>query len=481
VLILGVNRSVDPELPVLRYADDDAARYLDLFRSLGARTYLLTRVDDDTRRVHPQAAAEAALPIEKELARTLAQMSGDIAQAHQRAVSTVLYVVYAGHGNVKDGEGYVALEDGRLTGKRIAHEIIDRLNADESHLIVDACYSFFLAFGRGPGGARRPLHAFTQIEEVLPANRVGLLFSTSSARESHEWQAYQAGIFSHEVRSGMYGAADADGDGRVTYREMAAFIESANAAIANERFRPDVYARPLTRTNELIDLRDALDRRIEIDGQHAAHYTLEDERGVRLAELHNAPGQAVQLWRPAPSGLLFLHRDTDDQELTIGSTPDVMPIASLEPRPRREVARGAAALAFGNLFANAFDVRAVEKYVFRPLTPPLDWPDPTRQVRQRRIAGGSLVAAGAAVAAIGLGLALEANRMAQSVSPSTSEDAAAALNTQVHRYAWSGDALLGMGGAAALSGAILLLLASRAPVAVAASQRGVSISLGDSF
>src|SRR5262249_34408505 len=109
-IIIGVNRGIDPELPTLRYADDDAARYLELFRSLGARTYLLTRADADTRRLHPQAAAEAAVPIEKELARAVAQMSGDIAQARERKVPTALYFIYAGHGNMKEGEGYIALE-----------------------------------------------------------------------------------------------------------------------------------------------------------------------------------------------------------------------------------------------------------------------------------------------------------------------------------------------------------------------------------
>ena len=53
-LILGVNRSVDPEAKLLRYADDDAARYLELFRSLGARSYVLTRPDANTAALHPQ-------------------------------------------------------------------------------------------------------------------------------------------------------------------------------------------------------------------------------------------------------------------------------------------------------------------------------------------------------------------------------------------------------------------------------------------
>ena len=37
-LIVGTNRSVDADLKPLRYADDDAVRYQELFRALGART-----------------------------------------------------------------------------------------------------------------------------------------------------------------------------------------------------------------------------------------------------------------------------------------------------------------------------------------------------------------------------------------------------------------------------------------------------------
>ena len=70
---------------------------------------------------------------------------------------TVLYVVYAGHGNVSAGQGYIALEDARLTGADIARVIIDGVRADENHLIIDACYSFYLAYARGPGGRRFPL------------------------------------------------------------------------------------------------------------------------------------------------------------------------------------------------------------------------------------------------------------------------------------------------------------------------------------
>ena len=40
-LVVGVNTSLDKDVAPLKYADDDAARYFDLFRLLGARTTVL--------------------------------------------------------------------------------------------------------------------------------------------------------------------------------------------------------------------------------------------------------------------------------------------------------------------------------------------------------------------------------------------------------------------------------------------------------
>src|SRR5262249_3697951 len=151
----------------------------------------------------------------------------------------LFYFIYAGHGGVGDGgRAYIALEDARLDGERLAREIIDPVGADETHLIVDACYSYYLAHERGPGGRRRAIHDVADSNGLSARADVGLLLSTSSARESHEWEGVQAGVFSHEVRSGLYGAADANHDGQVTYREIAAFVARANEAIPNERFRP---------------------------------------------------------------------------------------------------------------------------------------------------------------------------------------------------------------------------------------------------
>jgi hypothetical protein len=174
-LIMGVNRSVDADLKTLLYADDDAVRYQELFRALGARTQLLARLDRETTAMSPQAAAEALPPTHASLGKVVTQLASEIALAHERGVKTTLYVLYAGHGNVDGDVSYLTLEDARLSGDQLAREILDPIAADENHLIVDACYSYLLVGERGPGGERRKVQGFSITSELGRRSNLGLV------------------------------------------------------------------------------------------------------------------------------------------------------------------------------------------------------------------------------------------------------------------------------------------------------------------
>lgn len=467
-LVIGANRSVDTELAPLKYADDDAARYLDLFRLLGARTYLLARLDDNTRRIHPQAAAEALEPRKASLDAAVAQLTADVAQAASRNVETVVYFVYAGHGNVRNGQGYITLEDARLGGADLA-AIFAKLQTKRIHVIVDACASYFLAYGRGPGGQRRAVAGFSASHELTGDPRVGLLLSTSSARESHEWEAFQAGVFSHEVRSGLYGAADADGDGVVSYREIAAFVARANASVPNERYRPDVHTRvPPDGDDALFDLKKARKRRLEIDGAHAGHWQIEDARGVRVLDLHNAPGQSLAIVRP-PLGALYLRRAGDDKELRVPPADDVLSVADLAPEDGRVASRGAAHESFSALFSLPFDRAVVDAYEPPPIesAPEVDAATPMPAgagLGARRIVG--LAVAGAGVALVGVGVAglVTASAERDAIGPNTPQSEVAGGNDRISTWNTVGAVGFVAGGAALATGALLFFWpAGRAP------------------
>lgn len=487
-LIIGVNRGADGELPTLRYADDDGARYQELFRLLGARTHLLTRMDANTRRLHAQAAAEASMPRRAELDRTLRTLSAEIRQAKRRGVRTTLYVVYAGHGNVKRGHAYLLLEDARLNAKQLA-ELVKRPGAARVHLIVDACHSGLLAASRGPGGKRRPFSGFSQSGALVDSPNIGLLLSTSSGRESHEWEGFQSGVFSHEVRSGLYGAADANRDARVTYREIAAFVARANEAIPNERFRPDVFARPPSDSEQLANVRRALERRIEVRTKQGAHWVLENALGVRIADFHPESGHEARIARPG-SEPLFLRRmerkAAAPAEYAIPAADDVVTLAELEAAPPRVAVRGAAHEAFSLIFSLPFSQSTVQGY--RPAEHPPGLPPSSERTGAAAPPWRSPVAimlfglAGAS-AATGGALWLSGETIRNDDDTRVSQRDIAERNDRVADRRLGAYVAFGLAGAAAAAGVTLLVwpTESGAELRASTSSDGISLSYRTPF
>ena len=458
-LIIGVNQSVDSDEQPLRYADDDAARYLDLFRSLGAEAHVMARLDENTSRLHPSVAVEALPPVHASFARLEKTLTADVRAAGSRGDTTVFYFVYAGHGRVRDDAGYLALEDHRLTEAEIS-ALIRSVGASQTHVIVDACHADFLAYGRGPGGTRRPATGFVAMESLTRNDRVGLFLSTSATGESHEWEGFQSGVFSHEVRSGLYGAADIDGDGVVSYRELAAFVARANSGVVNERFRPQVVVRAPREHDGLVDLHPGLAHQIALDeSEPSAHHLLEDESGVRLLDFHNGRGQRLTIIRPTGAKALFLRRLDDHKEFALPASPDVVTVASLIPSPEREGTRGAAHVAFSALFSFPFVRDDVDQFLSNELvaTRTLDEPlDSGHRSSGRRLAGWAAAGAGVAAAAAGAILLVSAQHLRDGVAPTASPAEVQNTNAGIRtRNNWA-IACFGVSAGAAVGAAWLL-------------------------
>jgi hypothetical protein len=484
-LIIGVNRADDPSLKPLLYADDDAARYQLLFQSLGATTALLTRPDDNTRRVLPAAIMLARTPDRAGLAAAVGELAGEVRAARARGQHTVFYFLFAGHGNVDQGRAYLALENQRLDGADLDRLVLRPIGADQTHLIVDACYSYFLARERGPGGQARMVHGFSAAGGGLDRRDVGLLLSTSSARESHEWDGFQAGVFSHEVRSGLAGAADVNGDGQVDYREIAAFIVRANEAIPNDRLRPDVFARPPRGEPKLFDLHPGGRRNLVVDGRiGAGHYFIEDRAGNRLLDFHSAPGQTVRVIRSEDETVFLRHVDSDREYEIARGAGDVQ-VSALTPKTAVLRTRGAANHAFSLIFSLPFDAGDVAGYQFRqdaeasesPVTVAATVPAPAAAPRTSWRTRGAIAAAiCAGLGAAGALAIVASSRDLASQADKASQAEAVQLNERIERdqrYA------IGIGAAATVAAGTALTLwlwpAAPAAPAVARTETGASL------
>lgn len=346
-VVIGNNRPESAGEVTLRYADDDAVATHRLLSEAGVHSVLLTTLDSETRR-GDDAARPDGPPTWSALS---AALYGHFEKMRSAAEGDELLIFYSGHGDVAHGEGYVMLEDRRLT-RRLLYQLLTRSPALRNHVIIDACKSYFLAFERGPGGERADYAgAFNDAQVPARLANTGFILSTSSDRDSHEWERFQAGIFSHEVRSALRGAADLDGNGRISYAELGAFLTTANQGIHNRRFRPDFAIRPPSRELDTELLSWQSEVAMTLTGE-PGHLYVESASGDRLLDVHPSKEQTLALRLPVERPL-FIRRADDTVEFKLTGTAPTR-LEALTGYGTQTSRRGALHLAFEQLFQVPF-------------------------------------------------------------------------------------------------------------------------------
>lgn len=370
-LILANNTGLEPKQAPLRYADDDGARYYELFSSRTRETVLLSVLDAETQALHPGLAARTRPPTRAALKEALARLNARMSEDRKRGDSPVLYFVFTGHGKRgAAGEGSVALLDGAFTRTDLYSQVIAPSTASFIHLIVDACDSYYFVNSRG---ALPVAPAQVQAVQGLLATReltrypnVGAVLSTTREQESHEWSAIRSGVFSHQVLSALAGAADVNADGRVEYSELQAFIAAANQGVEDVRGRLEVSIQPPAqdRSAALVDLGDrARLGFLLLPTGLEGRLWVEDSRGLRVAELNKERERSVVLGLQPGYGY-FLHASGREAAFKFSGTGAVVDAGSLPWRDNTVAARGAVEDAFRDkLFSMPFGPRFYSGYM----------------------------------------------------------------------------------------------------------------------
>src|SRR5262245_39639804 len=137
-LIVTNNRSASLDRPDLQYADDDGARYHALFRSVASdeNVLLLTRFDRGSQQTYAELAAMVRPPQMAELQTAVTKLRQHIERAQKAGHQTTFYFVFAGHGDVDHGKGFLELEDGKLDADFLEHQIIEKIPADVQHIVL---------------------------------------------------------------------------------------------------------------------------------------------------------------------------------------------------------------------------------------------------------------------------------------------------------------------------------------------------------
>lgn len=192
-VVVGNDLGQPPDAP-LRYAETDAARVASALQEVGGvrpeNLVLLRGQDAGTVR------------------RTLIAVNDRVRAAGRQSVLVVYYSGHADAGALHLGATSLELPE--------LEQLVRGSAASFRLLVLDACRSGALT--RVKGGAPIPPFEIRLAERVAGEGAV-FLTSSSASEDSQESDEIQGSFFTHALVSGLLGAADADGDGRVTLDE----------------------------------------------------------------------------------------------------------------------------------------------------------------------------------------------------------------------------------------------------------------------
>lgn len=249
----------------LRYAESDAYALAKVLRQVGG---LASDGEIQVYRATPRKLRQA-------IAR--ATEMAEEARARGERIELVFY--YSGHSDEKG----LLLGNQRMSYADLRAELRG-IPADVQIAILDSCASG--AFTRLKGGTRRPPFLVGSASKVE-----GYAFLTSSSAEETAQESDRIGgsFFTHFLVSGLRGAADRDGDRKVTLSEAYQFAYDEtleHTQTTSEGAQHAAYDMRLSGSGELVmtDLRKA-DARLSLDGDLKGRVWVRGARGQLAAEL----------------------------------------------------------------------------------------------------------------------------------------------------------------------------------------------------
>lgn len=273
-LVVGSNDGGPSRTP-LRYASSDATAFARVLARLGG----LAESDSTV----------LAAPNREGLLSAFQTLSTKVATARGAHSRTELLVYYSGHSD----------ETGLLLGaERFEYpelrRAIDSVGADVRIAILDSCGSG--AILRSKGGRQVPAFLVDDSSVVR-----GHAFLTASAEDeaAQESDRLRGSFFTHALLTGLRGAADTTGDGKVTLNEAYQFaFQETLSRTERTQAGPQhpAYDIQLAGSGDLVltDLRATgagLVLARELDGR----LYLRDLQGVLVAELKKSPGHLLEL------------------------------------------------------------------------------------------------------------------------------------------------------------------------------------------
>ncbi|MEN0065087.1 MAG: caspase family protein [Myxococcota bacterium] len=326
-LLVGANDG-GGERVSLRYAHTDADSMGSVLTELGG-----VDVTDRTVLYDPSA---------KDLRTALDTLHDAVSTSTERAE---VFFYYSGH---SDEEGLLLGED-RYPYADLRSSL-EAVPADVRVAILDSCSSG--AMIRTKGGRRVAPFLFDQSNDME-----GFAYLTSSAADEVSQEAEQVGgsYFTHSLATGLRGAADQSGDGRVTLDEAYSFAYQTTLAFTERtQFGPQHANRAnylSGKGNLVITDLHLTSASLALDEDLAGRALVRDSDGDLVAELIKPEGRVVELGLGAGTYEITFGRRSDGRyalaqvQLEVGTTAIVGPDDLVWYDGEEAVARGDAPVA----------------------------------------------------------------------------------------------------------------------------------------
>jgi hypothetical protein len=198
ILVVGANAG-GHDRPQLKYAISDAERFARVLVELGGVT--------------PGNETILKQPKLRDLTDALDALTRRVTAGRRAGRRTEMIVYYSGHAD----ELGILLADDRYSYRSL-RDRLDQIPADVRIAVLDACSSG--AFTRVKSGRPRPPFL---VDESADMRGHAFLTSSSESEAAQESDRIRASYFTHYLVSGLRGAADLSGDGKVTLNEAYQF------------------------------------------------------------------------------------------------------------------------------------------------------------------------------------------------------------------------------------------------------------------
>lgn len=283
--------------PVLRYAESDAKSFANVLKEMGGV---------DQRNIYLIQE-----PSVKFLNAHLSNVDQLLSKNKGKSGREEVLVYYSGHADERGlhlGEETYSWQEFR---KRI-----DALKADVKIAIIDACGSG--AITRVKGGVAVPAFMVDQSSDMK-----GYAFITSSTQDeaSQESDKLHGSFFTHSLVSGLRGAGDLSGDGKVTLSEAYQFAFSETLQKTEMTMGGAQHPSRdmnLTGTGDVVmtDLRST-SAGMTLDENLEGRIFIRDDKGELVAEINKKSDRPMSLGLPAGKYTVRLEKKAELKEASI--------------------------------------------------------------------------------------------------------------------------------------------------------------------